>query len=82
MQVAGEAHRVGPRVGSLKNRSAAIGYAHQTCPRCSHPAGADEGVCTRIAAAALAAVTVASLVLASQHPLADEIVELSIDDGA
>jgi membrane associated rhomboid family serine protease len=35
------------RVGSFKNRAQAVGYAHQTCPRCSHPAGADERVCTR-----------------------------------
>jgi rhomboid protease GluP len=35
------------RVGSMKNRAQAVGYAHQTCPRCSHPAGADERTCTR-----------------------------------
>ena len=35
------------RVNSMKNRSQAIGYAHQACPRCTHPAGADEKTCTR-----------------------------------
>lgn len=35
------------RVGSVKNRAQAVSYAHKTCPRCSHPAGADEKVCTR-----------------------------------
>ncbi len=35
------------RVGSVKNRAQAVRYAHKTCPRCSHPAGADEKVCTR-----------------------------------
>jgi membrane associated rhomboid family serine protease len=35
------------RVGSLKNRAQAVSYQHQTCPRCSHPAGADERTCTR-----------------------------------
>lgn len=34
-------------LGSMKNRSQAITYAHQTCPRCSHPAGSDERTCTR-----------------------------------
>lgn len=35
------------RVGSVKNRAQVLSYEHQTCPRCSHPAGADEKVCTR-----------------------------------
>src|SRR5687767_10261359 len=35
------------RVGSVKNRATALSYEHQACPRCSHPAGADETVCTR-----------------------------------
>jgi len=35
------------RVGSVKNRAQAVSYEHQTCPRCSHPAGADERTCTR-----------------------------------
>jgi rhomboid protease GluP len=35
------------RVGSLKNRAQGVGYAHQACPQCSHPAGADERTCTR-----------------------------------
>jgi len=34
-------------VGRVRNRAQAVTYAHQTCPRCSHPAGADEKVCTR-----------------------------------
>jgi rhomboid protease GluP len=33
--------------GRLENRSRALAYAHQTCPQCNHPAGADERVCTR-----------------------------------
>jgi membrane associated rhomboid family serine protease len=35
------------RVGSVKNRSQVLAYEHQTCPRCAHPAGADEKICTR-----------------------------------
>lgn len=35
------------RMGSAKNRAQAIRYAHQVCPRCTHPAGADEKICTR-----------------------------------
>jgi membrane associated rhomboid family serine protease len=35
------------RVGSVKNRAQALSYEHQTCPRCAHPAGADEKICTR-----------------------------------
>lgn len=35
------------RVASFKNRAQAVGYAHQTCPRCSHPADAAERTCTR-----------------------------------
>jgi len=35
------------RVGAVKNRAQVLSYEHQTCPRCSHPAGADEKVCTR-----------------------------------
>lgn len=35
------------RVGSVKNRAQAITYEHQTCPRCTHPASADEKVCSR-----------------------------------
>ncbi len=35
------------RVGTVKNRAQAVSYAHQACPRCTHPAGADEKVCTR-----------------------------------
>lgn len=35
------------RVGSVKNRAQAVTYAHQTCPKCSHPAGADEKQCSR-----------------------------------
>lgn len=35
------------RVGSVKNRAQALAYEHQACPRCSHPAGADETSCTR-----------------------------------
>src|SRR5215211_976022 len=35
------------RVGSVKNRSQALTYQHQTCPRCAHPASADEKLCTR-----------------------------------
>lgn len=35
------------RTSSFKNRTQALTYAHQVCPRCSHPAGADERVCTR-----------------------------------
>jgi membrane associated rhomboid family serine protease len=35
------------RVGSVKNRAQALSYEHQTCPRCSHPASADEKICTR-----------------------------------
>jgi membrane associated rhomboid family serine protease len=35
------------RVGSVKNRAQVLTYEHKTCPRCSHPAGADDKVCTR-----------------------------------
>ena len=35
------------RVGTLKNRSQSLTYAHQTCPACGHPAGAEEKTCTR-----------------------------------
>src|SRR5687767_7377644 len=35
------------RVGTVKNRAQVLTYEHQTCPRCSHPASADEKVCTR-----------------------------------
>ena len=35
------------RVGSVKNRAQVLSYEHQTCPRCSHPAAADEKSCTR-----------------------------------
>lgn len=35
------------RVGTVKNRAQAIRYAHQACPRCTHPAAADEKTCTR-----------------------------------
>jgi len=34
-------------MGSVKNRAQVLSYEHQTCPRCSHPAGADQKVCTR-----------------------------------
>lgn len=37
------------RVGSLRNRGQALSYAHQTCPRCTHPAARDEQVCSRCA---------------------------------
>ena len=35
------------RFASAKNRAQNLTYAHQTCPKCAHPAGADEKVCTR-----------------------------------
>ena len=35
------------RFSSLRNRSHALTYEHQTCPACGHPAGADERTCTR-----------------------------------
>src|SRR5688572_30443597 len=35
------------RVGTVKNRAQALTYEHQTCPRCAHPASADEKICTR-----------------------------------
>jgi rhomboid protease GluP len=35
------------RVASIKNRSQALTYAHQTCPRCNHPADAADKVCSR-----------------------------------
>ena len=35
------------RVGSLKNRTQALHYEHQTCPACGHPAGSDERTCSR-----------------------------------
>jgi membrane associated rhomboid family serine protease len=31
----------------IANRTQTLSYQHQTCPECSHPAGADENVCTR-----------------------------------
>lgn len=35
------------RVGAVKNRAQVLSYEHQTCPRCAHPASADEKLCTR-----------------------------------
>jgi membrane associated rhomboid family serine protease len=35
------------RMASAKNRAQNLTYAHQTCPKCSHPAGADEATCSR-----------------------------------
>lgn len=35
------------KVASFENRTQAVSYQHQACPRCSHPAGADETTCTR-----------------------------------
>lgn len=35
------------RVGTVKNRAQVLSYEHQVCPRCSHPAGADERTCSR-----------------------------------
>jgi membrane associated rhomboid family serine protease len=35
------------RSAAWKNRAQALTYEHQTCPRCSHPAGGDERECTR-----------------------------------
>jgi predicted nucleic acid-binding Zn ribbon protein len=34
-------------VGTVKNRTQALTYEHQACPRCSHPASADEKTCSR-----------------------------------
>lgn len=35
------------RTAAWKNRAQALTYEHQTCPRCSHPAGGDERECSR-----------------------------------
>ena len=39
--------RLGAAQGVARERRAALTYEHKVCPKCGHPAGADETICTR-----------------------------------